>query len=214
MALEFPGCLSGSESIGSILRTSTGLMNSQLLTKLKQKAEKALACNTRFHNYGHALEVLDNVQKILQFENGDKDVLFAAALFHDLSNESGEQEGEHGANIARHILDNTTNFPKNKINDVCRLIKSISEDAIERDEVVINEADRMAIFSKLSIIRGFMIYAQRGVQPREAIEDFLAFIERKYQTFKIVKAKELVTDDYLFIKKFLIDSLMFYSQST
>lgn len=188
-------------------------MNSQLLTELKKKAKEALAHTTRFHDYGHALEVLENTKKILQFENGDEDVLFASALFHDLSNQSGEQEGEDGASIARNLLENIPDFPKNKIDDVCRLIKSISGEAVSRDEIIINEADRMAIFSKLSIVRGFMIYAQRGIQPKEAIEDFLEFIEKKYQKFKTPKAKELIENDYVFIKNFLTDTLMFYSSN-
>lgn len=188
-------------------------MDTILLDKLKSECQKALSSNTRFHDYGHALEVLENTKKILQFENGDEDVLFASALFHDLSNKNGEQEGEDGARLARNLLENIPSFPKNKIDDVCRLIESISGDAISRDEIIINEADRMAIFSKLSIVRGFMIYAQRGTQPKGAIEDFLALIEKKYQKFKIPKAKELIENDYVFIKNFLTDTLMFYTSN-
>lgn len=188
-------------------------MDTNLLTVLKLEAEKALSANTRFHDIGHAYEVLQNTKKLLQYENGDEDTLFASALFHDLSDQSGKEEGEDSANLARSILVTIPSFPKNKIADVCRLIKSLSGDAVSRDELVINEADRMAIFSKLSIVRGFMLYAQRGIQPKEATEDFLAFVEKKYQKFKIPKAKELIEKDYLFIKEFLSSTLMFYSHT-
>lgn len=186
-------------------------MNTNLLEKLKSECQKALSRNTRFHDYGHALEVLENTQKILQFETGDEETLLAAALFHDISNESGSNEGEDGACLTRQILSTIPDFPQNKIEDVCRLIKSISGKAEKPDELIINEADRMAIFSKLSLARAFMIYGQKGIQPKEAIEDFLEFIERKYKKFKLPKAKELIQDDYLFLKNFLSESLKSYT---
>ena len=174
------------------------------------KCEITLSANSRFHDYGHALEVLENTKKILQTEEGDEDVLFTAALFHDVSNENGSHEGQDGAKITEQILTNTPEFPQNKIEDVCRLIKSVSGEAINRDELIINEADRMAVFSKLSLIRGFMIYAQRGLQPKAAIEDFIKLIDKKYQHFKIEKARKFIEDDYQFIKTFLTDASKLY----
>jgi HD superfamily phosphodiesterase len=188
-------------------------MDAKLLDTLKKKCEVALSTNIRFHDYGHALEVLENTKKILQTEAGDEDILFASALFHDVSNESGTNEGIDGAKITEDILINTPEFPQDKIKDVCRLIKSISGDANSRDELIINEADRMAVFSKLSLIRGFMIYAKQGLQPKEAIDDFLIFIERKYQHFKIPSAKKFIQEDYQFLKKFLLEARDFYSVS-
>lgn len=188
-------------------------MNNKLLTELKDKARTALSKNDRFHDIAHALEVLDNVKNILEFESGDEDILFTSALFHDVSNISGEKEGEDGANITREILKNVSDFPKDKIEDVCRLIVSISGEAKSPDEIIINEADRMAIFSKLSIVRGFMIYSKRGLQPEEALKDFLNFIERKYSRFKLKSAKALIEDDYIFIKNFLSDCLSQYKDN-
>ena len=186
-------------------------MDAKLLDILKKKCEVALSSNVRFHDFGHALEVLENTKKILQTEIGDEDVLFTSALFHDVSNESGPNEGADGAKITEDILINTPEFPQVKIADVCRLIKSVSGKANNLDELIINEADRMAVFSKLSLIRGFMIYAQRGLQPKEAIEDFLIFIERKYQHFKIPNAKNFIKKDYQFLRKFLLEARDFYS---
>lgn len=185
-------------------------MDAKLLEILKKKCETALSSNTRFHDYGHALEVLDNTQKILQSEKQDETILSAAALFHDVSNEKGIDEGEDGAKITREILMNTPEFPQDKIDDVCRLIKSVSGEANNRDELIINEADRMAIFSGLSLIRGFMIYAQKGLQPKEAIEDFLKFIDKKYLHFKIPAAREFIQDDYSFLRKFLLNAGKLY----
>jgi HD superfamily phosphodiesterase len=185
-------------------------MDAELLSVLKTECEKALAENTRFHDYGHALEVLENTKEILKTETGDEEVLFAAALFHDVSNQNGPLEGEDGANITKKVLKNIPEFPQNKIIDVCRLIKSISGKAVNIDEIIINEADRMAVFSKLSIVRGFMIYAQKGFQPKEAAEDFLNYVERKYANFKLESVKKLVENDYQYTKNFLNEILKFY----
>ena len=180
-------------------------MDSQLQGILKRACKQSLLTNTRFHDFAHALEVLENVKEILRFEKGDEDILFASALFHDLSKKSGDQEGIDGAKFARQILQSISEFPQNKINDVCRLIESINRPTETQDELIINEADRMSIFSKLSIVRAFMIYGQQGIQPQVATEKFLEYIEKKYNNFKISKAKELVKKDYEFIKKLLID---------
>lgn len=180
-------------------------MDKRLLDKLKFECKTVLENNMRFHDYAHALEVLDNTKKILKNEKGDMDILYTAALFHDLSNKNGKDEGVDGAKIARNILVKIPEFPQNKIKDVKRIIKSISADAVENDEIIINEADRMALFSKQSIVRGFMIYGQRGMQPQEAIKDFLELIEKKYKRFKLKSAKKLVEKDYIYIKKFLSD---------
>ena len=121
-------------------------MNKDLLAILIKAANKALSNNTRFHDFGHALEVLKNTQQILKFENGDEDILFTAALFHDVSNLSGKNEGVDGAEITSSILNKVESFPKNKIDDVCRLIKSLNGDTVNKDEIIIDAQDSQIIF--------------------------------------------------------------------
>jgi len=187
-------------------------MNQKLLRELKAKSKIALQKNTRFHDYGHALEVLKNTKKIISLEKGhfDQDILFAVALFHDVSNRNDELEGQDGATITQKYLNQIKSFPLEKIPDVQRIIISISGNASSMDEIIINEADRMAIFSKLSLCRAFMINGHKELQLYEAIKNFLEFIDKKYTRFQLKSAQKLAKNDYLFMKKFLQDCLVFY----
>jgi 5-methylcytosine-specific restriction endonuclease McrBC regulatory subunit McrC len=58
-------------------------MNLKLLKALKSKASEILESNTRLHDYGHAIEVLGNVQKLIKASGNklDIDILYTAALF-------------------------------------------------------------------------------------------------------------------------------------
>lgn len=187
-------------------------MNQKLLNEIKSQSRVILQKNTRFHDYGHALEVLTNTQKLITLEKGnfDQDVLFTAALFHDVSNKSNESEGQDGANITQKCLQRIKDFPQNKISDVQRIIVSISGEANSIDEIIVNEADRMAIFSKLSLCRAFMIYGQQKFSLHEAITDFIGLIDKKYSRFQLKSAQKLVETDYLNLKKHLQDCLAFY----
>jgi HD superfamily phosphodiesterase len=187
-------------------------MDEKLLHSLKDKARKILENNTRFHCYAHAIEVLENVIKLVGVfgeEKYDKTALFAAALFHDASNhQEKELEGVEGSEIAGKVLMETDGFPEEKINDVKRLIKSINEDREKtNDEIILNTADEMAAFSELGLIRSFMISGNKGMKVREAIEWELAYLEKRYNKLKLQVAKDLVADFYENRKNLLLTSL-------
>ncbi|MFA5358896.1 MAG: HD domain-containing protein [Patescibacteria group bacterium] len=184
-------------------------MNQSLLLELKQSAEKTLAKNKRFHDFAHAMEVLNNVVAIIKNEGGDKDILYAAALFHDASNfqEKG-MEGVDGAKIARKALIKIKVFPRKKIKGVSDLIISLDRQAMSLEETILSDADELASFSRLSVARGFMIYGSRGVTVKSAVEDFLRYIDKRYYSFKRKKshtktARKLAEVRYPEIKKFL-----------
>jgi HD superfamily phosphodiesterase len=89
-------------------------MNLKLLKALKSKASEILESNTRLHDYGHAIEVLGNVQKLIKASGNklDIDILYTAALFHDVSNKQGGQaEDQEAAEIAGKVLGQISEFP-------------------------------------------------------------------------------------------------------
>lgn len=194
-------------------------MNSKLLQQLKRESKKLLESNTRFHDYGHALEVLENVRLITKKEGGDEDILYASALFHDASNfQKKGIEGKDGAKITKKILEKIPEFPKEKIADVCRLIISIDGEATKKDEQIIDDADSLAVFSKLSIARGFMIYGKKEEKVEPAIKDFIKLIDRKYKSFMYNQShtrtgKKLAKERYKFIKEFLEELLNNYEDT-
>lgn len=190
-------------------------MNEIILNNLKNKAKEVLDENTRFHCYGHALEVLENAIKLIEIrgvEKIDKDSLYAAALLHDASNSQDKKiEGIEGAEIAGKVLKKIKNFPQEKIKDVKRLIISIDEDREKTaDELIINAADEMAAFSDLGLVRSLMMCGGKGMKVKEAIEDELAFLEKRFSGFKMEEARDLVKNQYQEKKKLLTSLLNNY----
>jgi HD superfamily phosphodiesterase len=193
-------------------------VNEQLLTILRQHAQAALETNTRFHDFGHALEVLHYVQKIHTAEGGDIYVLTAAAFFHDVGNSSDpELEGIDSAKIAAIKLDEISSFPKEKIKQVCSLIESLNRQAQTLDEIILNDADSLAMFSDLSVCRGFMISGKKNMQVKEAILDFEGLIDHKIQSFRdaykphTATARKIADETYPNIKKFFQKCLAVYN---
>jgi HD superfamily phosphodiesterase len=181
-------------------------MHNTLLQQLKLKAKEKLEDNTRFHCYAHAIEVLENTQKLLEVEVGenyDEVVLLTAALFHDVSNYQDEREGKDGASLAEVILNDIDDYPKNKIADVKRLIESISREPEQDDEVILTSADEMAAFSELGLVRSFMISGNRDMKVREAIEWELSYLEKRFTHFRLQVAKDMVRDVYQQRKEYL-----------
>ena len=190
-------------------------MEDKLLNLLKEKARQLLENNTRFHCYAHALEFLENVGKLLALENEqnfDETVLYAAALFHDASNnQTDEVEGIEGAEIAEKLLLEIEIFPKDKITEVKRLIKSTNEHReLTLDETILNTADEMAAFSNLGLVRSFMISGSKGMKVKDALEWELGYLDKRFNKFKLQSAQELVKEQYKERQKFLLNSLSLY----
>lgn len=175
-------------------------MDKDLLQKLLEETKKEMAGNKRFHSFGHAMEVFNNAKKLINILGGDETVILTAALLHDLSNRDDEKDGPE---LARALIYKINYFPKNKIDEVIRLIKSIEGRAVLKDELILNEADRMAVFSKLSLVRAMMMYGKKGLSIEEAKVDFLNFIEKKHKGFKLIEAKKLIYKDWRWIREFV-----------
>lgn len=177
-------------------------MNKILLNRLKKEAKKILDKNTRFHDYGHALEVLENVQKLLEKEGinrYDKGILFTTALFHDTSNKQNTiEEGIEGARIAERVLLKIKEFPKEKIKDVKRIIVAHTVyGKKQKDEILFEAADQMAAFSDLGLIRSFMMYGKDNLKIKDAIKSELEYLEKRFNIFELKSAREMVKDAYL-----------------
>lgn len=190
-------------------------MDDNLLSKLKLVVKQILDKNTRFHCYGHAIEVLNNVKKLIdveQIKDLDEVSLYTASLFHDVSNSSdNEVEGKEGGEIAERILLTMEEFPRQKIPEVKRLIESINEkEVLKIDEVILNTADEMSAFSSLGLCRSLMISGGKGLKVKEALEWELSYLEKRFSNFKLESAKKLVGHQYSERRKFILDCLGSY----
>jgi uncharacterized protein len=195
------------------------MKNKQLMEKIKNISKKEMSKNKRFHDYAHTLSVFNNAKEIIRGEKienkVDSLVILTAALFHDLSNHDGLREGIDGARKSKKILEKLGGFPKDKIKDVERLIISHVkkyEEIVELDERILADADHVDALSKLSICRGFMLYAKRGLKLHDALLDFQAYINKKQKHFFTKTAKRMADKQTPFIKKFLDDCLVIYKK--
>lgn len=192
------------------------LVKRRMLQKLLDEARNISDANTRFHDFAHALEVLFNMHKLILAEgkdNFDRDILWAAALFHDASNsQKKEFEGKEGARIAESVLRTISDFPQDKIGDVKRLIGSINRDSQTSDEVLITTADEMAALSSLGLVRSLMISGNKEMKVKEALEWELDYIEKRFNRLRLESAKRLSERVYKTKKKFLRNLLKMYEE--
>lgn len=179
-------------------------MTKNQIIKLKILAREHLSKNRRFHDYGHALEVLENALVLQKHHGGNLDIIIPACLFHDLSNSSIKGiEGIESADLADVILKNKLKYDKDKIIKIKDVIKKVSdggESTIE--EIIVNDADCLAAFSMLSLARGFMIYGSKNFNVLTAINDFMNFLHNKFQSFKNKQSKHTELSRALANKKY------------
>lgn len=185
------------------------MKDKKLILRLKEIAVKKMSANKRFHDQTHILSVFKNAEEIIKKEKLERKVdsliILTAALFHDLSDyDSGIKEGLDGAKKARNILINIKEFPKEKINDVERLIISLeSKDKNNIDEKILQDADSLDALSKLGICRSFMLLSRRGMNLQEAVMEYHNYIKRKEKKIFFTKTARLIAKKKIdFFRKF------------
>lgn len=191
-----------------------------LLKELKELAKSKLESNERFHDYGHAISVYKNAEKIIKLEKAENKVnvlaVLTATLFHDISNVE-KNDSLESAKLIPELLGDVNDFPKDLIREVSRLIISIESGMLNEnnlDEVIINEADGLEALSKLSICRAFMMYGAKGAKVKNSIEDFKNYINKKHKQLNssghTKTAQKICNQRIKFIGKFFDDCLNVY----
>ena len=190
------------------------LVRQRLLKQLLNEAKSVLEDNKRFHDYGHAVEVILNVEELLKAGGRSKydvETLWASALFHDASNyQDKEREGKDGAKIAEQVILAIKDFPQDKVQDVKRLIESINREPRTDDEVLITTADEMAALSPLGLVRSMMISGNRNIKVKDALKWELNYIDKRFNRLRLKSAKELVKENYEHKRTLLFDCLTLY----
>lgn len=168
------------------------------------------------HDFNHTERVYNNAIAISKGLNVDIDIVKASALLHDIVKHK-EKKGEikdhatQGAIEARKILEKT-NFPKEKIEIVCKciLMHNKKEDLPNIKEVrILKEADGLEAVGAIGIARDFSYIGEENVwnnsSPKNPINELIRNSNSDYFTLPIAKklAEEKVKITKLFCNQFI-----------
>ena len=180
------------------------------------------------HSFEHTQRVYDLAVRLGKIENADMDIVKTSALLHDiarLKQDRGECacHAEEGAKIARDLL-MKTNFPKEKIDEVCYSIKSHRYNTgikpNTKEAGILQDADRLDALGAIAVAR---IFDDGGKKKRpmynpdlkikeynhnsESESSINHFYEKtlkiKPETFRTKKAQEIAKNKYKFVKDFV-----------
>jgi uncharacterized protein len=147
-------------------------MNLQALRQdLVAKAREVIKPNDPSHDILHSLRVLGNVEYLASREGGDLEILIPAALFHDGVNypkntPEAKLATEHSAELATRLLEETPEYPAEKIPVVaqairdCSFSKGIVPDTLEGK--ILQDADMLETVGAIAIMRMFTTSGQIG----------------------------------------------------
>ena len=154
-------------------------MKNELKNQLIKIAKKKIPDADVSHDFDYAMRVLSNAEKIAKDEGGDLDIIFPAALFHDLivypkNHPDKHKSQEESAESAEKILNSFGNFPKTKIDDVktCIMECSFSKGIVPKmlESQILQDADGLEATGAISIMRTYSSTGQMK-RPFYNIED-------------------------------------------
>ena len=187
-------------------------MDQKLLDILLNKSKEIMEQDKMFHDFAHAKNVLNYAIYLEETLGGDKDIIYTAALFHDIARDVDNHPIE-GAKQLQAILNKIDTFPKDKIAAVCAAVEHHEEGQTTHDEKVIADADKMDAFNELASGRGFMMSAKKGYTLKSSIKSYLRLLETWFNQFHFDESREYVVADYANSKRLLQKMLSMYEDS-
>ena len=158
------------------------------LEQIKRTVELLLYNQSPAHDFQHILRVYRNAELISKQEEGaDLDIVLAAALLHDLvvypkGSSKTMNSADDSAAIAKNILFEHKNYPKEKIEKVVDAIRthSYSKKLIPRtlEGKILQDADRLDAIGAIGIARTFSV---GGSENRSLYNPTDAFCETERQ---------------------------------
>jgi len=157
----------------------------ELRTQLIKIAKEKIKDDDVSHDFGHALRVLLNAERIARKEGGDLDVIVPAALFHDVvvypkNHPDKNQSQEDSAQAAKKILSEIEGFSKERLMEVvtCILECSFSKGIVPRslESKILQDADGLEATGAISIMR---TYSSTGQMKRLFYNPEDPFCERR-----------------------------------
>lgn len=171
-------------------------MYQQMISYVEDFLEKTdinascLAKRFPFRNrFEHTLRVYEWAKRINEVENGERDIVEIAAIFHDVGKgvAGSRPHGEAGAEICREYLQNI-NYPENKINAVTEAIrkhsmKDLPAEDLSLEERILIDADLLDEVGALSVLWDALD------QGADANPSYYAVYERIHNNFMQLKGR-------------------------
>lgn len=154
-------------------------MKNELKNQLIKIAKEKIPDVDVSHDFDHAMRVLSNAERIAKDEGGDLNIIFPAALFHDIivypkNHPNKHKSQEESAESAEKILNSFGNFPQTKIEKVktCILECSFSKGIVPKmlESQILQDADGLEATGAISIMRTYSSTGQMK-RPFYNIED-------------------------------------------
>lgn len=170
------------------------------LELLKDKIEKMFSSDSTGHDIDHLLRTLNNAKNIQKKEGGDKEIIYTAALLHDIHRISEKETGKYclpkdSLPIIKKIL-KEINFPQEKIEKVLHCIEfheeysfcSTGKTVKDIETLILQDADNLDAIGAVGIGRTFAFggfYGRPLWIPGEPLEDQKIFNESDENTSSI-----------------------------
>jgi len=147
-----------------------------LLERIRSEVRRRVAGNPPSHDWLHVERVYSLCMRLCEGEGGDREVLGAAALLHDVARSTaGERLGgdhaERSAEAAEEVL-RALGFPAHKIGSVLYAIRSHRFSAGVKPEsaeaVILQDADRLESIGAIGVARAFSYGGAMGLPMYEA----------------------------------------------
>ena len=166
----------------------------QLLDLAEQEYKKM---GIKSHNWEHILRVVKYCDKLSTTNQSNKDILFPAAILHDLGREkNAENNHSESTSTAKQILEKS-GYDTLLINQIIDCIKSHSIDSTEEpsslEAKILFDADKLDSLGTIGIARFFILAGEQGWNLDEATNEALRRITKlkKMNGFYTTQAKKL-----------------------
>ena len=130
---------------------------------LLEIAQQRMKDHDPSHDFEHALRVLGNAEYITAREGGDKNIIYPAAILHDIvmyskNDPRSDMAADESAEVAEEILI-SINYPREKLPSIKQAIrehsynKKITPKTLESQ--IVQDADRLECTGAIAIMRTF-----------------------------------------------------------
>jgi uncharacterized protein len=157
------------------------------------------------HSYAHVDRVVKIAAILAEKEQGDKGLVQAAALLHDIGYAVGQPHNETGARLAGQILKQSTNYPQQRIEKIVKTVLHhpiAFRDRLETlEEKIVWDADKIDLLGAIGIAR---VFHWLGKKPFEtAVDTCFEELEPIYNALNTPSARKIARERHRRTAEFL-----------
>lgn len=183
------------------------------IKKIKEIVKNKLAHEASGHDYLHALRVLENTKKLIT-DQVDKDVVYTAALIHDLIDHKLEEEYTYSLeDLALLLKDELSSTQIEKVLDIIENI-SFSKGKVPKslEGKIVQDADRLDAIGAIGIARCFsyggknerLIYNPDSKDGTDSVSHFYQKLFTLHTLMNTKRGKEEALKRTEFMKEYIM----------